>query len=194
MRGIVSGVSRKVRSSQTSFSERIMHMPGLVRPVLDERDNLLTFLAQERSALRTSAFGLTDEQARTRPTASTLTIGGLIKHVAFVETNWVNTILERRDSPPDAYLASFDLGVDETLAGALEHYDAVAKRTEATIAEIPDLNQAVPVPKGVPWYPDDVDAWSVRWVLAHLMHETSRHAGHADIIRESLDEIGRAHV
>ena len=45
----------------------------------------------------------------------------------------------------------------------------------------------MPVPKGVPWYPDDVDAWSVRWVLLHLIAETARHAGHADIVRESID-------
>ena len=55
------------------------------------------------------------------------------------------------------------------------------------ILGIADMNQAVPVPKGVPWFPDDVDAWSVRWVLLHLIEEIARHAGHADIIRESID-------
>ena len=44
-----------------------------------------------------------------------------------------------------------------------------------------------PVPQGVPWYPDDLDAWSVRWVLMHLVSETARHAGHADIVREAVD-------
>jgi Protein of unknown function (DUF664) len=43
------------------------------------------------------------------------------------------------------------------------------------------------VPKGVPWFPDDVDAWSVRWILLHLVEEIARHAGHADIIRETID-------
>ena len=52
---------------------------------------------------------------------------------------------------------------------------------------IGDLDQPVPVPKGVPWYPDDVDAWSVRWVLLHLIEEIARHAGHADIVREAID-------
>ena len=51
----------------------------------------------------------------------------------------------------------------------------------------PTSAQAVPVPQGVPWYPDDVDAWSVRWVLLHLIVETARHAGHADIVREAID-------
>ena len=58
------------------------------------------------------------------------------------------------------------------------------------ISEISDLGQPVPVPRGVPRYPDDFEAWSVRWVLSHLISETARHArhaGHADIIREGVD-------
>lgn len=55
------------------------------------------------------------------------------------------------------------------------------------VAATPDLGQSVPVPRGVPWFPQDVDAWSVRWVLLHLIQETARHAGYADIIREALD-------
>ena len=58
---------------------------------------------------------------------------------------------------------------------------------KVVIADIDDLGQPVPVPRGVPWFPQDVDAWSVRWVLLHLIEETARHAGHADIVRESLD-------
>ena len=49
------------------------------------------------------------------------------------------------------------------------------------------MDQPVPVPKGVPWFPSDVEAWSARWVLLHLIEETARHAGHADIIREAID-------
>jgi hypothetical protein len=49
------------------------------------------------------------------------------------------------------------------------------------------MDVPVPVPKGVPWFPQDVDAWSARWVLLHLIQETTRHAGHADIIRETID-------
>jgi hypothetical protein len=45
----------------------------------------------------------------------------------------------------------------------------------------------VPVPRDSPWFPSDVDAWSVRWVLLHLITETARHAGHADMVRESID-------
>ncbi len=63
----------------------------------------------------------------------------------------------------------------------------MAKETDTVVGGITDLGQAVPVPKGVPWFPDDVESWSVRWVLLHLIEETARHAGHADIVRESID-------
>jgi uncharacterized damage-inducible protein DinB len=163
-------------------------MPGNVPPVADEREGLLAFLAQQRLVLRIAAHGLTDEQARATPTVSSLSIGGLIKHVATVERGWIDLVLQRNRSGSEAdYDANFRLGPDETLADVFSLYDEVAKETEAVIAGIADLGQAVPVPKGVPWFPDDIEAWSVRWVLFHLIQETARHAGHADIVRESID-------
>ncbi|MBV9282067.1 MAG: DinB family protein [Chloroflexi bacterium] len=162
-------------------------MPGLVPPVADERTGLLAYLAQQRHILRIAAYGLSDEQARETPARSALSIGGLIKHVALTERNWINMVLQRGRASDDAYLAGFRLGPDETLASVLKLYDEVADETERTIAAIPDLGQPVPVPKGVPWFPSDVEAWSVRWVLLHLIEEAARHAGHADILRESID-------
>jgi hypothetical protein len=162
-------------------------MPGLVPPVTDERDGLLAYLAQQRTGLRLAAYGLTDDQARATPSASPLSIGGLIKHVAIMERGWSDIILQRGGRSVDDYVAGFELGPDETLAGTISAYDDVAKETESVVAGIADLGQSVPVPKGVPWFPADVDAWSVRWVLLHLIEETARHAGHADIVRESLD-------
>jgi len=163
-------------------------MPGNVRPVADERDGLMAYLAQQRYLLRLSAHGLTDEQARTTPSASALSVGGLIKHTATTEREWVNMILLRGGGTDyAAYEANFRMGPDETLADVFAFYDEVAGETESVVAGIADLGQPVPVPKGVPWFPDDVDAWSVRWVLLHVIEETARHAGHADIVRESLD-------
>lgn len=166
-------------------------MPGLVAPVADEREGLLAYLAQQRLVLRLTAHGLTDEQARATPTASSLSIGGLIKHVTLAERGWIDIVLQRHRNWPKEYYkshqASFRLGPDETLAGVLDLYDQAAKETEAVIAEIPDLGQPVPVPQDMPWFPDEITEWSVRWVLLHLIEETARHAGHADIIRESLD-------
>jgi hypothetical protein len=166
-------------------------MPGNVRPITDERDGLLSFLAQQRLVLRLAGYGLTDEQARATPTASTLSVGGLIKHVTQVERSWMDIVLQRgggrQDGDVENYADGFRLLPIETLAGVIDDYAAAAKETEAIIADIPDLGRAVPVPKGVPWFPQDVEAWSVRWVLLHLIQETARHAGHADIVRESVD-------
>ncbi|HEX5494074.1 MAG TPA: DinB family protein [Mycobacteriales bacterium] len=162
-------------------------MPGLVPPVPDERTGLTAYLAQQRSVLRIAAHGLTDEQARATPTASTLSVGGLVKHAARVERTWTDHVLQRHDRADVDYQEAFRLDPDETLAAVLEAYERSAAETDAIIANIRDLDQAVPVPQGVPWFPRDVPAWSVRWVLLHLITETARHAGHADIIRESID-------
>jgi uncharacterized damage-inducible protein DinB len=163
-------------------------MPALVPPIPDERELLLGWLAQQRYVLRVAAHGLSDDQARLAPTAGSLTVGGLIKHVTDVERSWIELVLGKSwDLSDDDYGANFRLGPDETLAAVLADYDAAARETEEVVAGIDDLGRAVPVPPGVPWFPDDLDAWSVRWVLLHLITETARHAGHADIVRESID-------
>ena len=166
-------------------------MPGQAPPPTDERELLLAYIAQQRDGLRFAAYGLTDDQARLTPTAGTLSIGGLIKHVAGTERHWIDIAVrpERaraRAEQAQDYHDGFRLREDETLAGVLAAYDEVARETADTIAGV-DLDQPVPVPEGVPWFPADVDAWSVRWVLLHVIEETARHAGHADIVRESID-------
>ncbi len=166
-------------------------MAGLAPPLLDERKLLLAYIAQQRQGVRYAAHGLTDEQGRQTPLASALSIGGLIKHLADTEKGWIDMIEHpdagSADDRGSAYGDNFRLQAGETLADVLALYEEVARDTESVIDRISDLDQAVPVPKGVPWFPADVEAWSVRWVLLHLIEETARHAGHADIIRESLD-------
>jgi uncharacterized damage-inducible protein DinB len=164
-------------------------MPGLVAPVADEREGLLAYLAQQRLAVHITAHGLTDEQARATPTTSVLSIGGLIKHLATAERGWMTVVqqLDRKWSAEE-HEANLRLAPGETLSSVLDRYDQAARETDTIIAGIPDLGQPVPVPwQDVAWMPKDVTAWSVRWVLLHLIEETARHAGHADIIRESLD-------
>lgn len=163
-----------------------------VSPIANERDGLLAYLSQQRRVLRVVAHGLTDEQARLAPSASSLSIGGLIKHVAHGEQVWMARVSGRdeRATMHDrqaAYLAQFRLDPDETLDDVLAFYGRVARETEEIVAGVSDLGRPVPVARGVPWFPADVDAWSVRWVLFHLIQETARHAGHADIIREHID-------
>lgn len=163
-------------------------MPGLVAPVADEHEGLLAYLAQQRLILRLTAYGLTDEQGKTTPSASSHSIAGLIRHVAAAERLWKDAILQHhREWSPGTHRDSFRLAPDETLASVLELYDQAAKETDAVITEISDLGQPVPVPQWTAWVPSNVRAYSVRWVLLHLITETARHAGHADIIREAVD-------
>src|SRR5215218_2605309 len=168
-------------------------MPGQVPAFTDERELLLAYIAQQRDGIRNAAFGLTDEQARLTPTAGALSVGGLITHVTAMERTWLDLILQRQtsaapdgDDSYDDYADGFRLGPGRTVADALAEMDAVAAETEAAVRSR-SLDDMVPVPKGVPWFPDDVEAWSVRWVLLHLVEEIGRHAGHADIVRESID-------
>ncbi|HLG72906.1 MAG TPA: DinB family protein [Chloroflexota bacterium] len=163
-------------------------MPALVPPVSDEREGLLAFLAQQRDALRFAVSGLTDEQARLKPSKSALSLGGLLKHNVLVERSWVaGRIAQKPQEPITDWEAVFRLEPDETVAGWLDEYAKVAAATESIVRAVPDMGRPVPVPQNVPWFPKDVKEWSVRWVLLHVIEETARHAGHADIIRESLD-------
>ena len=164
-------------------------MPGQTRPVHDERDGLLAFLEQRRYLLKLTGFGLTPDQLRATPSASELSVGGLIKHSAYTEAGWIDTVLQRPPSYPPAYAwdQHFDVAEGETLDEIIAFYDKVAEETTRVVAEIDDLGQPVPIDKSVPWNPQDYDNWSVRWVLLHLIEETAHHTGHADIIRQSLD-------
>jgi uncharacterized damage-inducible protein DinB len=166
-------------------------MPGLVPPIADERACLLAYLAQQRDGIRYAAHGLTDEQAMARPSVSELSLGGLIKHAAQVEETWITFIVEGDSDlflPDDrARDDGFRLVDGETLADVVTFSDEVAGHTEKIVSDLPDLGAPLPATTpGAPWIPAGL-VWSPRWILLHLIEETARHAGHADIVRESLD-------
>ncbi|WP_217234985.1 DinB family protein [Streptomyces sp. AC555_RSS877] len=154
----------------------------------DERGALLSFLAEQRGGIRRALLGLTDEQASSRPSASELTLAGLLKHVAEVEQGWVARAkgeapaVKRDESNWDE---CFRLAGDETVESQLAYWEQVAADTEAYVRAVPSLDDTFPLPNE-PWFPPD-ESVSVRWLVLHLIRETARHAGHADIIRESLD-------
>lgn len=164
-------------------------------PAVGERADLLALLAKHRHFLRFTTRDLTDEQARQQTTASQLCLGGLIKHVATVERNWTDFILDGPSTMGDYATMTeadfarradeFRLLSGETLAGVLADYTEVARRTDDLIATLPDLGATQPLP-AAPWFEPDA-SWSARRVLIHIIAETAQHAGHADIIRESLD-------
>ncbi|MEU2021237.1 DinB family protein [Streptomyces sp. NPDC016469] len=161
----------------------------------DERADFLQTLAQHRHFLRFATRDLTDEQAGERTTKSELCLGGLVKHVTSVERAWAGFIVEGAAAMPDftalteADLAQraddFRMLPGETLAGVLDAYEKVAAATDELVASLPDLGASHALPKA-PWFDGDAK-WSARRVLMHIIAETAQHAGHADIIRESLD-------
>jgi hypothetical protein len=158
-----------------------------------ERADLLETLAAHRYFLRHTVQGLTDDQARERPTASELTLGGLIKHVAGTEERWARFVVEgpaAMAAPTDpagyqAWADGFRLLPDETLEGVLARYADVAAGTDELVRTLPDLDVSHPLPEA-PWFRPGATR-SARRVFLHIVAETAQHAGHADILRETLD-------
>jgi uncharacterized damage-inducible protein DinB len=151
---------------------------------------LLQTLTIHRKFLRFTVQGLSDEQAAQHTTVSALCLGGLIKHVADVESSWVDFILEGPSAMagPDGatdWTSRFQMAPGETLARLLKEYEEVAQRTDGLLAALPDLDASQPLPEA-PWFEAGA-RWSARRVLLHIIAETAQHAGHADIIRESFD-------
>jgi hypothetical protein len=171
-------------------------MPALASPVADERSALREYLAYHQSAYFAVAYGLTDEQARSSPTVSALSIGGLIKHATGMQRTWMARVASAPDAPPrdtrpfEEIAQDFGeqhvMRPDETLAELLSAFEAESAKS-LRLVETADLDAAVPVPTDIPWFPKGLDAWSVRWVILHVINELARHSGHADIIRESID-------
>ncbi|QEU94074.1 DinB family protein [Streptomyces kanamyceticus] len=160
-----------------------------------ERADLLATLAQHRRSLRFTTRDLTDEQAGRRTTASELCLGGLVKHVTSVERVWAAFIQEGpsalggvTDMTEEDWARradEFRLLPGETLTGVLTAYEEVALHTDELVRSVPDLGASHPLPDA-PWS-EPGTRWSVRRVLLHVIGETAQHAGHADVIRESLD-------
>ena len=165
-----------------------------------ERADVLDVLHKHRDLFLVTVQGLTEEQARTRSTTSELTLGGLVKHVTQVEKQWAAFVtdgpaqgpgidwanVDWSNPPPEvaAYADGFRMLDDETLAGLVDRYAAVAAATDALVATV-DLDATQPLPEA-PWFTPGA-SWSARRVFAHILAETAQHAGHADIIRETID-------
>ncbi|GAB4083528.1 DinB family protein [Myceligenerans cantabricum] len=159
-----------------------------------ERTDLLEVLGNHRGFLRYTAQGLSDDQARETPTASTLCIGGLIKHVTQVEKGWADFIRtgEAAAVGPEVMTEDFfaqrerefRLLQHETLAEVLAAYEETAAATDELVRTV-DLDADHLLPEA-PWFEPGA-TWSHRRALMHIATETAQHAGHADIVRETLD-------
>ena len=165
-------------------------MTGTPTTLTGERADLVRTLDQHRGLLRHTVRGLTDEQATRRTTVSELTLAGLIKHVARTEEKWAafarrGTAAFGDDNWSEAaWQTEWQLQPGETLAGVLAEYEEIARRTDELIATL-DLDAGYALPEA-PWFEPGA-VWSVRRTVLHIIADTSQHAGHADILRESLD-------
>ncbi|WP_406061060.1 DinB family protein [Streptomyces sp. NBC_01077] len=152
----------------------------------DERSMLVAMLAAQRATLKLKCSGLEAELAVRSVPPSSLSLLGLVRHLADVERRWFRAVLaghdvELRFSTPEAPEGDFDgTGSDpEIVAESWAAWHAEVAFAEALVAEAPHL--------GVEGH----DAWrgavSLRWVLIHMIEEYARHNGHADLIRERID-------
>ena len=166
--------------------------------ITGERADILESLRAHRYFLRHTVAGLTDDQARLTPTASALCLGGLIKHVAAMERQWVAFIEHGTEAMPSIegdfdptapevqeWANEFTLLPGETLGGVLAEYERIAAYTDALVEALPDLDVSHALPPA-PWFAPGARR-SARRVFVHLVGETAQHAGHADIIRETID-------
>lgn len=160
--------------------------------VHDEITGYAEYVDQQLEAIRASAHGLTEEQARLTPTRSALSIGGLVKHTSYViapPDEKAPRVDEGGEVSQDAYAAfmdTFALREDETLAGTIEVFD---RRRPGVLEWIraSEPGQEITTPPA-PWYGLMTPSRAtLRYSFVHVVEELARHAGHADIIREQID-------
>ena len=151
-----------------------------------ELDMLLAFLDYQRETMIWKLDGLMEEQARSVHSPKGNSIGGMVRHLAYVERNWFRRVFRGEKDlevpwtkeDPDA---DFRLPDDMTVQDVIDFYRAsYAKSNEITrAAGSLDDRAAIPTQDGI--------APTLRWILNHMLEETARHAGHADISREMID-------
>jgi hypothetical protein len=168
-------------------------MTDTARTAIDEREVLLRMLADQRRAVMNAVHGLSEEQARSTPSASQLSLSAVIKHLIQGERTAVVVRIGRRDAetdPQGEWMAGFQVADDETVPVLLDRWADVARATDEVVRAEADLDRVVELPPEVSrWLPTGVEV-TVRWLLLHHLEESARHAGHADIIRESFDGKG----
>ncbi|MFG2319046.1 DinB family protein [Streptomyces tendae] len=153
----------------------------------DERAMLEGWLEYHRQTLDWKCEGLTDEQLRTAAVApSTLSLMGLVRHMAEVERSWYRRVLAAEDAGPIYYSdedpdGEFRLTASDTFAEARATWQAEIEAAR---------RNAVGVPLGEPTRGRHLrtgERYTLRWIHTHMIEEYARHNGHADLIRERLD-------
>ncbi|MFM7263008.1 MAG: DinB family protein [Acidimicrobiales bacterium] len=161
-------------------------------PNVGETETLLGFLDYQRATLGWKTGGLDAAGMSARTTASTMTLGGILKHMAWVEDHWFSHFLLGRDR------ASLWLSVDWSADRDWEWTSAASDTPEQLRALWSDscaasrANVSEVLAQGDLWTNavrgwDSGEAPSLRWILVHMIEEYARHNGHADLLREALD-------
>jgi uncharacterized damage-inducible protein DinB len=152
-----------------------------------EREALENVLEAQRIGLIRKVEGVSDELARRAPTASSLSLLGLIKHAATWEQRWFQLAMAGRQSPdgwPEVMPEPHDADLMVSESDTVSHWIAVYReQIEASNEIIASMDLDAPCTR-----PDLIEC-NLRYVLLHMIEETARHAGHADIIRETLDGV-----
>ena len=149
-----------------------------------ELNDLLHELNDQRRTFRITMRGLTAADAVKRATASELTLGGLLKHLIRCERSWTHILTEQPLPPPGMLDSDQYTWTGTDFEGLLASYDEAVRATDEAVRAA-SLDKLVPLPSA-PW-DTDPQPMSIRMVVLHLIRETAQHAGHADIIRETLD-------
>jgi len=157
----------------------------------DEFASLSAFLDRQRATVLRKVNGLNKEQlGRAAVPTTTLTLGGLVKHLALVEDSWLQEVFLGRTLPEPWASAPLDDDPDwefHSARGAepgelIGLYVAAVERGREVMAAAESLEQLSAKPEQREGKP-----FSMRWILLHLIEETARHAGHADLLREAVD-------
>ena len=144
-----------------------------------ERDVLLYYLNKMRDAVVRTSAGLTDEQGRTPGVPSGTNLIGLIQHLTGVERHWFERVF-LGDDPGTG--DSMDIPVDATRDEIVGAYRQACARSDEIVRTCPDLSTMARIVN-----PGEDELDSLRRIVAHMIEETARHAGHADILREQID-------
>ena len=154
--------------------------------VAEERPTLEVFLDLYRNEVTRKVRGMSEEDARRRLVPSATTLGGIVKHLRRVELHWFQrTLAQTPDSelPPipwDDPDATFRVEPEDTLEGLIADYDRQCELSRRIAAQH-ELADTAPHPH------PELGKVSLRWIYVHMIEETARHAGHADILREQID-------
>ena len=150
----------------------------------DERTMLTAFLEYHRQTLLMKCAGLTADELRTRGVPpSSLSLLGLVRHLADVERGWFRRGVAGEDAPPIFYTqANPDDDFDRVDGADIDEAFATWRAEAARSREIVDAAPTLEVT-----FERRGEVFSLRWVLVHLIEEYARHNGHADLLRERLD-------